>query len=371
MKKVSLILFGIFSLAACSKEDVRDLPKPAPQENHPPDQQPNDPSKPPASIVLRAVIKVGDIIYDSIPASIGLEIWENQERKSLSYHQLEPGNNRVQLPSTSGIYKIRFSKWGINEELTLAPKDVIADSVYTLGGQKKAKKLKAEYDYVLKEGIYQPERKVEYFYQDDESLKKIVYHAKKANGEPYVSLVSNFDYQEGKLKSILNYDENENQTGSIKFFYDARGRVAGMTKSGTDEAYADVEYSRQDKEIVIRYTYPGKTYSMLYVMQINEGNLAFYNASTSNHGGEQGNYQYDLQINPYVHMNWPDFMLTHTSKNNIIASSQSYYGAYPVAVASGYNYTYDGDGYPKELVKTYKAYLTGQYLYSTKTVYVY
>lgn len=57
---------------------------------------------------------------------------------------------------------------------------------------------------MLKEGVYQPESRTEYFYHDDDNLDKIVYHRKKANGQPYISMVSKFHNQDGKVSSVIN-----------------------------------------------------------------------------------------------------------------------------------------------------------------------
>ena len=93
--------------------------------------------------------------------------------------------------------------------------------------------------------------------------------------------------------------------------------------------------------------------------------------TTSHHSSELSRYRYDQLVNPYVHMNWPDLYLTRSSKNNVNALEQSFVNDYPVAVPSSHTYTYDSEGYPRELIRTYKSGFTGEYLYTTKTVFVY
>ena len=70
-------------------------------------------------------------------------------------------------------------------------------------------------------------------------------------------------------------------------------------------------------------------------------------------------------------MNWPDIFLSKSSKNNMISQQKGYAGGFPVAEPYKFEYTYDADGYPVELVKSYKSYTTGEHLYKTKTVYTY
>jgi hypothetical protein len=70
-------------------------------------------------------------------------------------------------------------------------------------------------------------------------------------------------------------------------------------------------------------------------------------------------------------MNMPDIYLSHLSKNNLIAEQKNHLGAIPSAVAYKYDYVYDDDGYPSEVVTFYKSYRIGEDLYKTKTVYSY
>ena len=110
---------------------------------------------------------------------------------------------------------------------------------------------------------------------------------------------------------------------------------------------------------------------MGYYMQIENGNLAEGNKVTSHHSSESIKYRYDMNINPFRHINWPDLYLSHQSKNNVVVSAHTSSNTNPGAVPSSYSYTYDSDGYPKELITTYKDGLYGNYLYTTKTVFTY
>ena len=102
-----------------------------------------------------------------------------------------------------------------------------------------------------------------------------------------------------------------------------------------------------------------------------EGNVMEGNSFTSHHNSQLSRYGYDNNINPYQQMNWPDLFFSRQSKNNVTYEQSTYQGAYPIHVPYGFTYTYDSDGYPKELVKQYRTYLTGQHAFTTKTVYTY
>jgi hypothetical protein len=106
-------------------------------------------------------------------------------------------------------------------------------------------------------------------------------------------------------------------------------------------------------------------------MKIKGGNKVEDRASSSTGGGEGGTYKYDFNINPFVHMNMPNMFLSNLSKNNLVDQQKNFHGSIPSTVVYKYEYSYDNDGYPKEVVKYYKGYLTGEHLYKIKTVYTY
>ena len=105
-------------------------------------------------------------------------------------------------------------------------------------------------------------------------------------------------------------------------------------------------------------------------MKIKGGNK-FEDSATSLNGGESGTYQYDFNINPYAHMNIPNIYLSNLSKNNLVAQEKSYSGAIPSSEPYKFEYQYSEDGYPTELVKNFKNYLTGEHLFKIKTIYTY
>ena len=59
------------------------------------------------------------------------------------------------------------------------------------------------------------------------------------------------------------------------------------------------------------------------------------------------------------------------SKNNLIEQQKNYSGNIPSAEPYKFEYTYDADGYPVELVKHFKNYRTGEHLFKIKIVYTY
>jgi hypothetical protein len=57
--------------------------------------------------------------------------------------------------------------------------------------------------------------------------------------------------------------------------------------------------------------------------------------------------------------------------HNITSQQKDYSGSYPTAYPYSFNYTYDADGYPTQVIKHFRSPVTGNYVFSTKTVFVY
>ena len=70
-------------------------------------------------------------------------------------------------------------------------------------------------------------------------------------------------------------------------------------------------------------------------------------------------------------MNYPNIYLSNSSKNNLVSEQGRYVGAIPSVVVVKYEYTYDDDGYPSQLVRGFRGATSGEHLYNLKTVYTY
>lgn len=325
-------------------------------------------------VKIKAIMQIGDVLYDSIPASLMLTTWDEKGEATSAFSSLKAGINEVPVLKAAVKYRFYVSKWGTKDEMTLNKTDIDEETVYTFGGSKSAKKLKSELTYKLVNGQYIAETKNVYNYDADGKLSAIQYYMRKKDNTPYLAMTDRFDYNGNKVSSITKYDEEtKTKIGETSFTYDQQGKIRAIAqKDNGNETNATVEYFYNPKqEAKIHYKYPGKTLTMDYVMTFGGGNMVQGSAATSNGNIESGNYNYDLNINPYIHMNWPNLFLSNSSKNNIVGQSKFYYGAYPTAEPYSFNYTYDADGYPKELIKQFKSYFNNVHMFTTKTVYTY
>lgn len=336
-------------------------------DNH---QEENNPYM---KVKLKAIMQIGKVLYDSIPASLTLSTWNSQGEMTTTYLSLKAGVNEVQVLKAASKYRFHVSKWGTTDEMTLDRLHVDTATVYILGGSKDAKKLKSELTYALVNGSYLPESKTEYVYNNEGLLFRIYRYLRNAENKPYLSMSELFEYNGNQLEKISRYDDKNVLLGYTSFAYDLQGKVRSMThlESGQQtNATVDYLYSPNPK-VGIHYSYSGQTYTMDYEMSFSAGNILATNSFVAGQVSETGLYEHDQHINPYVHMNWPNFYLSNSSKNNVIRQYKTYQLHMPTAEPYDFSYTYDADGYPKELVKKFRSVPGYQHTKTVKTVFSY
>ncbi|HEU0112633.1 MAG TPA: hypothetical protein VFQ73_17285 [Flavisolibacter sp.] len=370
---VSLTLFTML-FTACKKDDIPQpgKPLPSPVVNPVPVPNPN-PSETSFTIKLKTVITIGSIVYDSIPAVLTLSSWDSSGTEHKKVLNMNAGANSISLLKKHVKFSFRVNQWSLSDELTLTKDEIKEGETYVLGGAKAAKRLIKEEEYLFAAGAYQPSSKSFYTYNADGSLQQIDFYQKKPQSQELKKYnVDKFIYTAGKLDKIQRYDDKGAAVSYTGFSYNAANKIENMEQKGYgQETYAYVEYNGgMQPSINIDYLY-NNGQAMSYTMNFVGGNKVKETAMSSTGGSEGGTFGYDLNINPYVHMNWPDIFLSKSSKNNMISQQKGYAGGFPVAEPYKFEYTYDADGYPVELVKSYKSYTTGEHLYKTKTVYTY
>lgn len=333
-----------------------------------------DDANPYMKVKIKAIMKIGNIVYDSLPASLRLTTWNDKGEMTTTYSHLNAGVNEVQVLKAAVKFEFLVSKWGTNDAMTLNRQDIDEATVYILGGSKEAKKLKSERVYKQVNGVDVAESKTDYFYDHLGNLLKIDYWLRKTDNTPFLAMTDIFEYANGRASKIVRRNvENNSILATTSFSYDLQGKVTGISQDDNGfETNATVEYFYTSKpEIKIQYIYPSRSFDMNYYMRFKGGNVIESSSATSHNNTETGRYSYDFNINPYVHMKWPNLFLSNNSLNNVTSQQKEYYGSYPVSYPYSFNYTYDADGYPTQVIKNYKSPVTGNYLFSTKTVFVY
>lgn len=329
------------------------------------------------SIRIKTIVTVGAIDYDYITSSLTYRYWDANQQMNMRIISLAAGENTVALNAAAVKHEFIVSKWGEDYKLELKKEDVRPDSLYIFGGKKQAKKLVSELVYRLEPTGYKAESKNYYMYNERQQLHRIESYLKRPQtGQPFLATVDMLEYQNGKVSLIKRFDENSVQTGNTSFSYDAAGRIRTVKELNAGvETTAEASYIETPgegiTEVGVNYSYSHTSLRMTHIQQFIRGNTASSQTSTSNGSYEAFINMHDAQINPYAHMGWPNLFFSNLSKNNLINQSATFSGNYPVVIAYSYEYKYDREGYPTELVKKYRTYLTGEHAFTTKTVFSY
>lgn len=379
IKTLTVLALALATLfTACEKGDY--IPEKPSTPNGP--SLPGTPLPQPAAdsvvLFLKMSIRVGEVIYDSIPFAAEITSVSGGGPANVKRLDLPAGTNRVVLYGTHDRYQVKVRQWGITDEIALTKQQLATMGTMVLGGSKAAKRLQMEESYVFTEAAgYLPQGKTEYRYDGSGRLIRAIFYQKyPQHADLKLTLVDKFIYAGGKLDRIERFDASRDTTtvpaSFTAFTYNGQGRIASMYNNQTNETAARVSYGIENRyaTTTINYYYDNNT-SLTYTMKFRGGNKVSDEGRSSLGHFESGSYTYDFNINPYVHMSWPDLYLSHESKNNVVAQQKSYSGAYPSGDPYKFQYQYDGEGYPTEKITTYKSVFTGADLYRTKTVYTY
>lgn len=323
-------------------------------------------------IKIKAIMQIGSVTYDHIPASLRITTWNDKGEMTTTYGSLNAGVNEVQVLKSAAKFEFLVSKWGTNEAITIERQDIDENTIYILGGSKEAKKLSSERVYKIVDGRDVADTKTDYFYDHTGKLIKIDYWTKKPDNSNYFSMADWFIYDADRLVKIKRINVSDNSTlKETLFTYNAQGKMTNMVeKANGFETAGAITYLPAQQKIGIHYNL-ASGHTLNYNMDFDKGNVIFSTAANSNSSFEQGRYSYDTNINPYHHMNWPTLFMEHSSKNNVTSQQKQFNGSYPTVTPYSFMYKYDADGYPVEVIKNYMSYPSGNFAFSTKTVFVY
>jgi hypothetical protein len=346
-----------------------------------PNDPPGDPETPAdKNIYLRPLIKIGNIVYDSVPVQLVLRSWDNKNNMTYKALSLPAGLQAIRLPGNGVRYQLSIAKWETYDELNLTKEQVQENTVYVMGGYKEAKKLKTVFEYKLVNGVSTPQSKTDYEYEANGHLKNRLIWGKRADMSNYLVRKDMFGYQNSRISQISGYDESNALITTTTFGYNNEGRVINMQElSAGQEINGTVNYLplegssgiSHNYRIDIQYRNTSQYYTTFYSKDIHGGNVQADIITTSHGNKETGLYAYDFAINPFAHLAIPDLYLSTVSKHNKTAQTKTWMGAYPEFEPYHYSYTYDQDGYPKELLTKYRSYQTKAEVFTIRTVFVY
>ncbi|GAO42665.1 hypothetical protein [Flavihumibacter petaseus] len=340
-----------------------------------------DPGAGERHIFIRPLIKIGDIVYDSVPVQLVLRSWDSQNEMTYQALYLPAGLQAVTLPANAVRYQLSVSKWNTYDEIMLEKRDVEEGAIYSIGGAAAAKKLKSAIESKIVSGVSTAVSKTDFVYDGDGNLKEKLFWLKRNDGTPYISNRDEFTVENGKLAGQKTYNEQNALISLRSFQYNTSGKVNRMFESKDGQtttaivSYIPLETQSgitQDYRAEIEYQHSAYGKPYYYSKTMRGGSVLEDVLRAVNGGVEEANFAYDFEINPYVHLGLPDFQLSNEPRHNMKVQRKHFYGAaWAEAVAYDFSYKYDGDGYPTEVIAKYWSYDTKQDLYSIRTVFKY
>ncbi|SDG90323.1 hypothetical protein SAMN04487996_12527 [Dyadobacter soli] len=376
----------IFALAACKEKYVE-----IPPDVSKPDRSdtiripiPSDTSKPlPAMdkrVFIRVMIKVGEVLYDSIPAQLIVKSWDAKQEMDYKIHYLAAGTQQIYLSAKAVRFELSVSKWGMNAHRTLSQAKVQENALYDLGGELPAKRIRSVTQARIKDGVSKPYTKTDYEYHANGTVKQRLLWGKRADMSTYLMEKDIFGYTDGYITSILTYDESNALLKKQAVRYDAEGRVVSLEETrGTATITTNASYFlletrsgvTQDYRIDAQYQFENGKYTDYYSKTMH-GGIALLDVYSGHTGSrEEGTYNYDSCINPYVHLKIPEAHFNQYVKHNMVIQRKIRSGARPQHEPYDFKYTYDADGYPKELMTKYRSVETRADTYMMRTVFTY
>ncbi|MFT3910725.1 MAG: hypothetical protein QM737_15010 [Ferruginibacter sp.] len=330
----NLLLFSLVLLAACSKEPAPDKPE----------LNENDYYK----IKIIGKIKIGQIVYDSISARFIVKAF-NGDKVIQSETFLPSGLNQLFLPKNATKYSIIMNKWGTSASMELDAVDVKENTPYSIIANKEAKLLKEELIYDFSSGTYQLRSKVKYSYNGN-TLNNVVSYGFTA-GQFELIKKEQFFYDTSSLVKIKETYLNNSPVQPYEriFSYNPYNQISKTEVSFPITNYAFLnDYIPGRNSIRISTQGINNPSGLHFYLQFSNGNLS-ERTTIMDDGDYSDIYNYDENINPYIHLNWPDLLFSRQSNNNI--KVQKYRVDDLVSEEVKYEYQYDLDGYPSQVIK--------------------
>ncbi len=332
-------------------------------------------------ILVRPMVRVGHVVYDSIPAQLIVKSWDAKNNMTYNIHYLKGGAQGIYLSAKAIRHQLSVSKWGSYDEFSLNKEDIQEGIVYDIGGDVEAKKLKSVLEYKIVNGISTALTKTDYEYHTNGFVKQKQVWGKRADFSTYLVQKDIYEYINNKIGVIKSYNEKDVLIKTTTMQYEnAAKRISSIEeKTGNQTIYTGVTYTPLETRSGISQDYRidaatnnGSSLPMTYFSKTMRGGSVLTDViATENGPYAEGLYEYDFGINPYAHLGIPDRQFLLYEKHNLKFQWKTWIRGYPENEPFTFNYTYDVDGYPKELLTLYRNYQTKKETYTIRTAYVY
>ncbi|KAA0992080.1 hypothetical protein [Dyadobacter aurulentus] len=394
MKKLIILITSallLFTAFSCKKDIIEpdtDIENPVDTTGQdgghtPPDSldsqepQPQPPSD--KRITIRPVIKVGQIVYDSIPVQLIVRSWDTKNEMDYKIYYL-PGPDDIYIPAKGARFHFTINKWGGQAERTFTQAELQDNASYTIGLQIEPKKIKSIVEVKIVEGKNTPLSKTDYEYAANGDITKRTIWGKRADFSNYIMQTDLFAYTNGDITSIKSYDEGNKPVKTLTARYDNQHRVVALEEvKGLEKISAKAGYflldtysgNQQAYRIDVQYHLENGKYTDYYSRKMAAGRTIYDIYASHNGGNEEGYYDYDNSLNPYAHLRLPELNFSQHDMHNRTFPRKHYGHGRPEYEPYDYKYTYNPDGYPKELLTKYRHTGSKMDAYTMRTVFTY
>ncbi len=346
-------------------------------------QLPADPNDPPPGtrkIRIRPVIKIGNVVYDSLSALLQIYSWDAQNNLAIVPVSIPAGVSELNLVPNAVRYEFRMQKWGRSAALHLNAADLSASTIYTIQAEAEPKRLKFVYGNRWTNNNWFAETKTEYQYSAQGIIQKVLHFRKHADNSPYLAMTEDAEYAGERIGRIVRKNERSQVIGNSTFTYGTDGLPTLIRiQQGDSITQVRLQYLtsinnfQQRRVDQVGAEIEGNYTSLLHYYQANydRGRMLSTRYASNNGNLQEGLYQYDNAINPFQFTGWPDEKVFVHSIYNRNAQSITYQNAYSQSEIYQFAYTYDSEGYPTELRTWHRNPVTGQHLFEYKEGFVY
>jgi len=332
-------------------------------------------------ILVRPIIRVGKVIYDSIPAQLTIKSWNANNEMTYNVHYLKGGAQGIYLSAKAVKHQLSVSKWGSYDEFTLNKEDIQEGVIYDIGGDVEPQKLKSVLEYKIVKGTNTPVSKTDFEYHTNGFVKQKQVWGKRNDMSTYLIQKDVYEYVDNRISIIKSYNENDVliKTTTVQYQNAAKKISSIEEKTGTETRHTSVTYTALETRSGITQDYRidavtnnGPGLPVTYFSKIMRGGSALTDIITTENGGHvEGLYEYDFCVNPYVHLEIPDQQLLLYEKHNLKSQWKTWLRGYPENEPYTFYYTYNDNGHPRELLSQFRNYQTKKDTYAIRTIYAY
>jgi hypothetical protein len=203
---------------------------------------------------------------------------------------------------------------------------------------------------------FQPQNKIKYEYDLAGRLRGYTFFSFDPATESMVEQRHFvFTYKAGNVDGIEGFLTNSTSP-YIKYFYEYDGSIVKKIKENNYSAGINSEatfsYPSANRTVVSYQFSNGGSFE--YEMNVDGNNIISDKTTRGSQLCSNGVYTYDQYRNPFNALGYVDYFLTNVSANNKLTEAVDYVGcAFPNLKPESYEYEYNSDGYPIEMITTY------------------